>query len=165
MDLRLDYQDKSVYNTLKQYLWTDGGIVEEQKSRVLSELIHSAGHQETSHVLHEKLFDSNTVHLSSRFTFLEHCHKFFPTVKDWIMLGSAWGMCFHRGPMGVDTVVDVGDMKFHMFPEWSVQTETGSPPTLQQLHDDFYVWAPIDNGGYRLITRAQNHKWFENKTT
>ena len=165
MDLHLDYQDKSVYNTLSQYLWTPTEVYEEQKKRVLLDLVTSAGHQKTSHILQEKLFGPTTVHLSSRYTFIQHCQTFFPTVKDWIMLGSAWGMCFHRGPLGVDVVVDIGEMKFNMFPEWSVQTENRTPPTLQQIHDDFYVWAPIPNGGYKLITRANNHKWFDNKTT
>lgn len=161
MDLEIDYQDKSIYNTINQYLWNPTAVIEEQKRRVLNDLIHSAGHQRTSQVLHDNLFGHSTVHLSSRYTFLEHCHQFFPRVKDWIMLGSAWGICFHRGPLGVDTLVDIGEIKFNMFPEWSVQTESYSPPTLQQIHDDFYVWAPIPNDGYKLITRANNHKWFD----
>lgn len=160
-DLCIDYKDKSVYNTLNQYLWTDSGVIEEQKTRVLLDLIQCAGHQQTSMILQDQLFDNRTVHLSSRFTFLEHCHKFFPRVKHWILLGSAWGLCLHRGPLGIETLVDMTEMHFNFFPEWSVQTESYSPPSMQQLHDDFYVWAPIPNNGYKLITRANNHKWFD----
>lgn len=162
-DLAINYQDKSVYNTLNQYLWSASGIIEEQKTRVLSNLIHCAGHQQTSKVLQDQLFDYRTVHLSDRFTFLEHCHKFCPTVKHWIVLGSAWGYCLHTGPLGIDKLVDITEMHYNIFPDWSVQTESYAPPSLQQLHDDFYVWAPIPDNGYTLITRAQNHKWFDQK--
>lgn len=160
-DLRIDYKDKSVYNTLNQYVWNRGGTIEEQQNRVLLDLIKSAGHQDSSEVLQNHLFDHRTVHLTSRFTFIEHCRTFFPTVKHWILLGSAWGLCLHRGPLGVDTLVDITEMHFNIFPDWSVQTEAYGPPSMQQLHDDFYVWAPIPNNGYKLITRANNHKWFD----
>lgn len=161
MDLCINYDDVSVYNTLNQYLWSNCGMPEQHKDRVLNDLIRAAGHQQTSHVLQQKLFNATTVHLSSRYTFMQHCQTFFPQVQHWIMLGSAWGMCFHRGPLGVDSVIDIGMLHFNMFPDWSVQTESGAAPELQMIHDDFYVWAPIPNDGYKLITRANNHKWFD----
>lgn len=164
VDLKIDYQDVSVYNTLNRYLWNPTNINEQTNQRVLSDLVNAAGHQETSRVLRNNFFNNETVCLYSRETFIHHAQHHCEHIHDWIIIGSAWKMCIHHGPLGVDRVVDVGDHKFYIFPEWGIQTENRTPPTIQDLHDDFYVWAPVDNGGYRLITRAQNHKWFENKT-
>lgn len=165
VDLRIDYKDVSVYNTLNRYLWNPSKINAQIDQIVLRDLINSAGQQETSRVLRNNFFNNETVCLYSRETFNHHAMFHCEGVKDWIIVGSAWQMCVHHGPLGIDKLVDIGDHKFHIFPEWSIQTEHSEAPTLQNLHDDFYVWAPIADGGYRLITRAQNHKWFENKTT
>ena len=161
VDLKIDYQDVSVYNTLQRYLWAPSNINEQINQRVLQDLIMAAGQQQTSGVLRNNFFNNDTVCLYKRETFNHHAQYHCEGIKDWIIVGSAWKMCVHHGPLGIDRLVDIGDHKFHIFPEWSIQTEHGLPPTLQDIHDDFYVWAPIDDGGYRLITRAHNHKWFD----
>lgn len=165
IDLQIDYQDQSVYNTLRKYLWEPDTINPQINNRALLDLIKSAGQQQTNHVLHDQLFNDTTVHLSSRETFLHQGHYCWPQVQDWIIVGSAWGYCVHAGPMGVNTLVDIPGHRFHFFPDWSVQDENKNSPTLQHIHDDYYVWAPIDGNGYRLITRANNHKWAEGKWT
>ena len=161
VDLKIDYQDVSVYNTLQRYLWAPSNINEQINQRVLQDLIMAAGRQQTSGVLTKNILNNETVCLYKRETFNHHALYHCEGIKDWIIVGSAWKMCVHHGPLGIDRLVDIGDHKFHIFPEWSIQTEHGLPPTLQDIHDDFYVWAPIDDGGYRLITRAHNHKWFD----
>jgi hypothetical protein len=165
IDLRIDYQDRSVYNTFRNYLWAADSINTQVNDRALLDLARCAGHQQTNHVLHDQLFDDTTVHLTSRETFLHQAHYYWPEIKDWIVVGSAWGYCLHTGPMGVNTLVDIPGHRFHFFADWSVQDEDRNPPTLQNIHDDYYVWAPIDGDGYRLITRANNHKWAEGKWT
>jgi hypothetical protein len=165
VDLKIDYSDVSVYNTLNRYLWNPDSVSEHVNRNVLLDLISSAGNQETSRLLRTNIFNNDTVCLYRRETFNHHAQYHCEGIKDWIVVGSAWKMCVHHGPLGIDRLVDIGDHKFHIFPEWSIQTEHREPPSQQDIHDDFYVWAPIADGGYRLITRAQNHKWFENKTT
>lgn len=165
VDLKIDYTDVSVYNTLNRYLWNPDSVNEQTNRNVLLDLVSAAGQQQTSRVLRNNFFNNDTVCLYRRETFNHHAQYHCEGIKDWIVVGSAWKMCIHHGPMGIDRLVDIGDHKFHIFPEWSIQTEKREPPSLQDIHDDFYVWAPIADGGYRLITRAQNHKWFENKTT
>lgn len=161
VDLKIDYEDVSVYNTLQRYLWNPSNINEQINQRVLQDLITAAGQQQTSRVLTNNIFNNETVCLYKRETFNHHAMFHCEGIHDWIIVGSAWKMCVHHGPLGIDRLVDIGDHKFYIFPEWSIQTEQGLPPALQDIHDDFYVWAPIDDGGYRLITRAQNHKWFD----
>lgn len=161
VDLKIDYEDVSVYNTLQRYLWNPSNINEQINQRVLQDLITAAGQQQTSRVLRNNVFNNETVCLYKRETFNHHAMFHCEGIHDWIIVGSAWKMCVHHGPLGIDRLVDIGDHKFYIFPEWSIQTEQGLPPALQDIHDDFYVWAPIDDGGYRLITRAQNHKWVD----
>jgi hypothetical protein len=161
----IDYSDKSIYNTLKNYHWAADSINSQVNDNVLFDLIKNAGEDRTTKLIHDKLFDQQTVHLSRRETFIHQGHYYWPEIQDWIILGSAWGKCVHYGPLGVDTLVEIPNHRFHIFPEWSIQTEDKQPPTTQQIHDDFFVWAPIDHGGYRLITRAKNHKWTENQNT
>ena len=132
---------------------------------MLSNMITCAGHNRTNQLLQDHLFQDSTVHISDRQTFLYNAAVSNDGVRSWIILGSAWGICVHRGPMGIDTLVDMSIHNFYVFPEWSVQTEHRTAPSEQNLHDDFFVWAPVPNGGYRLITRANNHKWVEGKWT
>lgn len=160
-DLTLDYNDRSIFNTLKNYHWAGDTINTQINDRVLLDLIKCAGHQRTAKVIHDHLFDGNTVHLSSKETFIHHGHYYWPEIKDWIILGSAWKYCLHRGPLGIDKLVDIPGHQFHIFPEWSIQDQHKLPPTTQNIHDDFFVWSTIDDGGFRLITRANNHKWVE----
>jgi hypothetical protein len=161
MDLELGYSDISVYNTLKKYHWTPVVPESQMNNVVLLDLIKSAGTQQTSKIIHDNLFDNNTVHLSNRSTFMHHSNYVTPDVQDWIVLGSAWKVCLHIGPLGVNTLVDIPAHKFYIFPEWSIQNENRTVVNQQQIHDDFLVWAPILEDGYRLITRAANHKWAE----
>lgn len=161
VDLILDYDDVSVRNTLQHYHWQKICSDDRINDRVLLDLVKASGYNKTNKTLHDNLFDKHTVHLSQRSTFNHHAMTFYPDVHDWIVVGSAWGKCLHYGPLGIDKLVDIPDHRFYIFPEWSVQTEDRTPPEMQQIHDDFFVWAPIADGGYRLITRAQNHKWIE----
>jgi hypothetical protein len=161
MDIELSYSDISIYNTLKKYHWAPTVPDSQMNNVVLLDLVKAAGTQRTSKVIHDNLFDANTVHLSSRSTFMHHANYTLPDVQDWIVLGSAWKFCLHIGPMGVNTLVDIPAHKFYIFPEWSIQNENRTTINQQQIHDDFLVWAPVDAGGYRLITRAANHKWAE----
>ena len=162
VDLKIDYDDVSVYNTLEQYHWNKKLDTNDQiADNILLDLVKSSGARKTSQDIHDQLFNRQTVHLSRKDTFNYHSQKHDPNIQDWIVIGSAWNKCLHYGPLGVDKLVDMINHKFHIFPEWSIQTENQENPSTQQLHDDFFVWAPIDNGGYRLITRAKNHKWIE----
>lgn len=160
-DLKIDYDDVSVYNTIDRYLWNPNSVNPQINRNVLTNLIMVAGHQQTNKFLQNNLFDHNTVHLSDRETFVHHAQCYHPDITDWIILGNTWKICLHVGPLGVDKLVEIGSHKFHIFPDWSIQAEHGGPPSLQDIHDDFFVWAPIDNDGYRLITRANNSKWTE----
>ena len=152
-NLQLDYQDKSVYNTLNQYLWTN------KDQTVLSDLINCAGHEKTDQHLHDKIFTESTVHLSSVDAFRNHVQKNWPTVQDWIILGSAWGMCITFGPLGIDKLVNaIPELKFNVFPEWSIQDENAEYINEQTLQDDFNVWNqyPAVPGCYRWIRRVKN---------
>ena len=152
-NLQLDYQDKSVYNTLNQYLWTN------KDQTVLSDLINCAGHEKTDQQLHDKIFTESTVHLSSVDAFRNHVQKNWPTVQDWIILGSAWGMCITFGPLGLDKLVNaMPELKFNVFPEWSIQDENAEYINKQTLQDDFNVWSqyPAVPGCYRWIRRVKN---------
>jgi len=159
--LQLDYSDKSVYNTLNQYIWQDDThlIDANLRSEVLSNLINCAGHEKTDQQLHDKIFTESTVHLSSVDTFRRHTQKHWPTVQDWIILGSAWGMCITFGPLGLDKLVNaMPELKFNVFPEWSIQDENAEYINEQTLQDDFNVWSqyPAVPGCYRWIRRVKN---------
>ena len=161
MSVEVSYQDRSIYNTLDRYLWNPENTNPQINSKILNNMIHAAGSGKSSRLLNERLFQETTVHVSDRETFLHNALVTADHVRDWIILGAAWNICVHRGPLGIETLVDMSTHKFYIFPEWSIQTEQRQPPTQQHLHDDWFVWAPIPNNGYRLITRANNSKWTE----
>jgi|TARA_R110000822_G_C15132282_1_gene475228 hypothetical protein len=165
VSIQIDYQDRSVYNTLQQYLWDspsmrDNFVNDPQLNQeVLYNLIKCAGSQKTNQLLHDKIFNNKTVHLSSINAFTQHCQHVYPDVKDWIIVGMAWGICVHTGPLGIDKLVSVPDMKFHFFPEWSILNGKQESVTEQEIIDDWYVWSPVPKipGCYRLICAAQDH--------
>jgi hypothetical protein len=159
--VEISYQDRSVYNTLRRYLWQPVHDDQRINDRILNNMIKKAGNNATSKILNEAVFQDSTVHITDRETFLHNASITNDRVRDWIILGAAWNICAHHGPLGITTLVDMNTMKFHFFPEWSIQTEDQQAPSEKSIHDDYVVWAPIPNNGYRLITLARNHKWTE----
>jgi hypothetical protein len=56
VDLKIDYTDVSVYNTLNRYLWNPDSVNEQTNRNVLLDLVSAAGQQETSRVLRNNIF-------------------------------------------------------------------------------------------------------------
>lgn len=151
-NIKIDYRDKSVYNTLNCYLWHTQSD-EQIKQKVLSNLINCAGSEPTAQILNEKLFTNTTVHISDIETFASHASKYYPGITHWIIVGSAWNICVHWGPMGVNKLINLPTHAFFVFPDWSVQDEHGEKISVDHLSNDNFIWAPIDNNGYELITK------------
>ena len=171
-NLKIDYSDRSVYNTLKQYLWVDimdGGRSPhepEQNARVVNELIRCAGHNKTSQLLHDNIFTDTTVHLSSVAAFKHHAQTHWLHITDWIILGSAWGMCITHGPLGIAKILSISTMKFHIFPNWSVQNEKFEYVSDKELRDDRFVWSPYPAvpGCCTLIRKIKEYDESEYRT-
>ena len=94
----------------------------------------------------EETFDSDTIYLNSTSEFLEHQHK----TNNWIIVGAAWNICIHYGPMGINKLVHLEDHNFHIFPEWSIFTEDQQYVTVDTVVNDRYHWTPISPSCYKL---------------
>ena len=94
----------------------------------------------------EETFDNDTIYLNSPSEFVEHQHK----TNNWIIVGAAWGICVHYGPMGVNKLVHLEDHNFHIFPEWSIFTEDQQYVTVDTVTNDRYRWRLIRPGCYKL---------------
>lgn len=154
--LKIDYNDKSVYNTFKKYVWnlnledpTNGDVYQQ----VQRDMLKFSGERPVSRVLNEKLFNDHSIFLNNKDTFLYHTAKYYPEITDWIMLGSAWKICLHNSPLGVGHILPLIMHKFHIFPDWSIQNEDLTPVSVHQVDDDEFVWSSVGNGGYRLVTK------------
>lgn len=156
----LDYSNRSVVNTLRKYVWDrNSHIPEDVKLEVRDNLVVNSGEQPISKVLNDNLFNEHTVSLNTSRTFNYHIQSYHPGVFDWIIVGGAWNICLHAGPLGIGRILNsLPAYKFNIFPSWGIQDDDYSPVTEQQVEDDEYVWAPIDNGGYRLVT-VMGGKW------
>lgn len=156
----LDYSNRSVVNTLRKYVWDNNpNIPNDIKLEIRDNLVVNSGEQKISKVLNDNLFDNNTVSLNTSRTFDYHVQSYHPDVFDWIIIGGAWNICLHAGPLGIGRILNsLPAYKFNIFPSWGIRNENRSPVTEQQVKDDNYVWAPIDDGGYRLVT-VVGGKW------
>jgi hypothetical protein len=165
----LDSNEKSIKNTIKHYRYDQRAQDDIIRRRVLSDIVMYSGSQPMSNMLEESVFDSNTVFLSNRETFHHHVTNYYPDVKDWIVIGAAWNICLHNSPLGFNTLVDLSEYRFHVFPEWSIVRENNSAVAIEDLENDqAFVWAKVgkkfpetQQGGYQLITRATNNVWFQ----
>lgn len=158
-DMVLTYADKSIFNTLNHYQWHPNSIDLPVRNQVLLNLLESSGHQLTSQYLVNQLFTDTTICLSDINTFKHHAENYFPAVTNWIILGSAWKYCIHQGPMGLNQLTNINNHMFYIFPEWSIQTETGTLITDSDIKHDYFVWSKYHDNGYRLITRADTQLW------
>lgn len=157
-DIKIDYSDLSVFNTFKNYQWQPLFNFNEANQRVMLDLIKSSGKQESSNILKTQLFGDHTIHLSNPITFTHHVDLFYPEVKNWIVLGGSWKIHLHYGPLGFDKLLGIPSASFNIFPEWSIQKEDRTNPTIDDLEDDQFVWGEIPNKGYRLVTQVGG-KW------
>lgn len=157
--LKIDYNDISIYNVIKHYIWKNQWTYSEIIHQVRNEFLDYCGTNESSKILKDNLFNNQTICLNNTTAIANYVDQFFPTVRDWIILGQAWGICLHNNPVSIKTVLSIVGHNFNIFPDWSVSNSDQSPVTQQQIEDDNYVWAPIDNNGYRLVTQAGGVKW------
>ena len=70
--------------------------------------------------------------------------------SNWIIVGAAWNICIHYGPMGVTKLKHLEDHKFHIFPEWGIVTEDQQYVTVDAILNDHCQWTLISPGCYRL---------------
>lgn len=156
--IRLDYEDFSVYNTLKKYVWNyepDNATVDPIKNRIILDLLLNCGLNKTSKVINQGLFKQHTIASYNQETFKQHVHLYYPDVKDWIIIGSAWDMCVKTGNLGLEKLVELPDFRFHIFP-WGIQRSDFKTITTQDLEEDFYVWTNMPNDGYLLLGKGYN---------
>lgn len=159
--LKLDYNDKSVYNTFKKYVWLpdiETHNLRDVYQRIQLNMLKFSGESESSKILKKNLFNNNSICLYSKEAFLYHTATYCPDITDWIVLGGAWKICIHNAPLGVKSALEIVTHKFYIFPSWSVQNENKSAVSVHQVELDELVWSSIDNEGYRLITKVGG-KW------
>lgn len=157
--LRIDYDDISVFNALKYYLWEADQTYYEVNRCVKNEILEYSGFNKTSNVIKDKLFDKNTICLNNINAITNYVDRFFPNVKDWVVLGQSWGICLHNNPVSFKTLLSMAGHNFNIFPNWSVFNHDQTLVTRQQVDDDNYVWAEIPNNGFRLVTIADGPRW------
>lgn len=158
-DVKIDYNDISIYNTLKKYAWSHTDHNNElAHNQILLELVKASGTKKISGILNKELFNQHAFFLNSRDAFNYHVQNFYSNVTNWIIVSTTWNHGMHKGPLGVDQQLKLPLHNFNMFPQWSVQTDSNIVLTTEQIEEDAYVWASIDNKGYRLVTQVGG-KW------
>lgn len=157
--MRIDYNDISVFNALKFYVWEADQTYYETNRCVKNEILDYSGFNTTNKIIKDKLFDKNTICLNNINAFTNYVDRFFPMVKDWIVLGQSWGVCLHNNPVSFKSLLSMAGHNFNIFPEWSVFNTDQTPVTIQQVDDDNYVWAEIPDNGFRLVTIVDGIKW------
>lgn len=159
-DQVIDYSNRGIYNTFKRYVWNPNELNPDNVLQLIrEEIIKVSGQRAVSKILNKNLFGNHTFALSSPRTFEHHVQSYHPTLNDWIIVGHAWKICLHAGPLSIGKFFNMPGHKFNIFPAWSIQNEDRSPVTLEQLEEDMYVWSPIDNGGFRLAAKVSESKW------
>lgn len=157
--MKIDYDDISVFNALKYYLWEADQTYYEVNQCVKNEILEYSGFNTTNKIIKDKLFDKNTICLNNTRTIANYVDRFFPMVKDWIILGQSWDICLHNNPVSFKSLLSMAGHNFNIFPDWSVFNSDQTKVTRQQVEDDNYVWAEVPNNGFRLVTMIDGIKW------
>ena len=120
-------------------------VEELNKLTIVSKVCCSTGDQLLDPIITE-MFDNDTIHLNSPSEFLEQQHN----TNSWIIVGAAWNICTHYGPMGVEKLVYLDEHNFHIFPKWSILTELQEYITACDIIKDKFYWRMILPDCYKL---------------
>jgi len=118
-----------------------------KKINYTSTICSNAENNKLSPLLEEKIFNSDTIYLNSPIEFEQQTH----VVNNWIVIGAAWAICIHHGPMGLLKTKSILDHQFYVFPEWSIFTVMNEYITEKELHEDWCTWGKITNKCYQFI--------------
>lgn len=103
---KIDYDDPSIYNTLRCYNWSNYDPV------VMTELIKQCNNYIMSKHIIQRVFAKQAFQafaLYSIDSFLKHCTTMVPTVKSWLVVGQSWGVCTHWRSIGLISLCKIAE--------------------------------------------------------
>ena len=143
---KIDFDDISIKNTMRSYNW------HQFDKDIMMELIRNCGTCTLSQVIHDKVFGpNNTFALWSINSFVKHCTRRVPHVKDWLVIGNRWQECVHQRRLGLKNLCRVPGHNFYGT-DWGFMKENtiGKTATQIDFEQDFLAWDKVGDDLYKL---------------
>jgi hypothetical protein len=142
---KLDFRDISIKNTMIAYNW------QQFDKHVMMELIKNCGTYTLSQVIHDQVFGSNTFALYSIESFVKHCNRLVPHVKDWLVIGNQWQQCVHQRGLGLRNLALLPGYNFYGT-DWGFMKENTIAETANRVDfdQDFLGWDQVGPDLYKL---------------
>lgn len=138
-ELALDsINDLSQHNTLEEYSWTN------YNPTILLDMASQAREKTSSKWLMEH-FSTNTFLLLSIDGIRHHIENMVPHVKNWLVIGGAWGKCTHIRPISFKTLSSL-DQNFYTA-EWAVYAKD----IPINFDNDVLQWKKHKDGLYQIL--------------
>lgn len=141
---RLDYQDRSIFNTLLEYNWKNFD------QEIMLETIRNAHNTVMCRAVQD-MFDQRSFALYSVESFLRHQRRFAPDVKRWLVVGAAWQVCVHGRDLGLDKLMEhlpETDLEFYGT-TWGFFKRNAPVHDIDFRHDHRVQWQLTAPGLYQ----------------
>ena len=158
-------QDRSLVNTFQKHFWNRGietqipsAIAKHPSDRLIANVVrYSRSDSRSSDTLAipDLLASSASVVILDYRDFVYHCDVYHNnSIRDWLVMGQAWGHCLHWRPMGLRALLKLTLSRGYNFyvTTWGVLDHNYNTVTEKCFDGtDGIVWEPVDDFGYRLV--------------
>jgi hypothetical protein len=158
-NVTLTTEDPSIRNAFRTYYWPESP---DQNVNIVQNIIkHCSGSNRTSTLFQDTLLDNeNSIMLLEFDDFVHHWqNRLHCKVNNWLVVGHSWKICVHGKPMGLENMYRMNphrDLNFYAI-DGGFNTRNDTLTGYENFQQDSLPWAHIENFGYKLITRSNNH--------
>jgi hypothetical protein len=139
--LLLDGNDIIQRNLLVDYCWTTF------TPKMLLPVLEFSNHLKTHPWLQSHLNDKSFLILTPE-SMQYHVESVVPHVTDWLVVGSSWGMCTHRRPLGF---ISLTRMPYNFYiTDWSMIGDDVKPDSIEHIEKDNLIWVDYTNNLFQL---------------
>lgn len=140
--------DSSLRNTISEY------SLNNYQPDFLLPLMRETGNREAHRDLEDIVYNNHSFMLLTPDAIEYHMDNMVPHVRDWLIVGGAWGACTHCRPFNFFHMGNIPDRRFFIA-DWSIYTEEGRPTfdAISALESDRLTWSFTDSELYQLVPK------------
>lgn len=137
--------DTSLLNTISEY------SLNNFSPEFILPLMQYTGTREAHRDLQDIVYNKHSFALLTPDAVEYHMQNMVPHVKDWLVVGGAWGACTHCRPFNFYHMSNM-DQRFFVA-DWSMYTENGTTFTPELLKQDQLTWSTTNSKLYQLVPK------------
>jgi hypothetical protein len=144
--------DTSLRNTISEY------SLNNYQPDFLLPLMKETGNKEVHRDIEDIHFGNHSFMLLTPDSIKYHMNNMVPHIRDWLVIGGAWGACTHCRPFNFFHMGNIPDRRFYIA-DWSMYAQQGRPSfnLIEELTNDRLTWSSTNSELYQLVPKNVAH--------